>query len=137
MARLQAETERAGRAEALVHTKARLLADERASSIFLAVQNTVYEDRLKRRVSCAATSFPQHALNQAQALLTPATSPMQISPLHEMGLGSWWHGVFIHQTLASFRVKKGCQAADGLERTNLSHLQSRSIQRFCAHGIIY
>lgn len=85
MARLQAETERAGRAEALIHTKAGLLADERASSIVLAIENGVYEDRLKRQVSPAATSFPQQALNQAQALLAPATSPMQLFPLHKMG----------------------------------------------------
>ena len=62
MAQIEVQTERAGRAEALVCTKAGLLAAERASSISLALENIVFEERLKCQVSHAAT-VPQRALN--------------------------------------------------------------------------
>lgn len=48
------ETGRADRAEALVDTKAGLLAAERAISFSLALENNTYKERLKRQVSHAA-----------------------------------------------------------------------------------
>ena len=54
------ESERADCAEALVDTKAGLLAAERASSFSLALEKSAYEERLKRQVS-HAVDVSEHA----------------------------------------------------------------------------